>query len=321
MDRQRSSRTLLEQVRTVLRTNGYSRRTEKSYCYWVRAYVGYHGRRHPRELGNTEVRDFLEFLAIQRQVAPATQAQALNAIAFLYRRVLEKPLGCLGEFKRPNRARHLPVVLSRDEVRRVLALIPDEQRLPARLMYGSGLRVTECCRLRVKDIDLRRLSLTVRDGKGHKDRVTLLPECITAELRARIELIRRRLLCLEQSKRIPVTLPYALARKYPGAAVTLSWQWIFPASRPCIDESGSVVLHHLHATAVQRVVRAAMRAADLPRPGSCHTFRHSFATHLLESGTDIRTLQELLGHKSVETTQIYTHVLGRHFAGALSPLD
>ncbi len=190
----------------------------------------------------------------------------------------------------------------------------------ASLMYGSGLRVTEVCRLRVQDLDFSRAAITVRSGKGDKDRITLLPETLREELEARIDVARRSLQGTPVERRVPVTLPYALARKYPNAGTTLAWQWLFPASRPCMDEGGHVVRHHLHPSAVQRAVSAAMRRAGVVRRGSCHTLRHSFATNLLAGGTDIRTVQELLGHRSVETTQIYTHVLGSRFAGVRSPL-
>jgi len=319
MESERKPR-LMEQVRRVLRVKHYSIRTEKSYCYWIRYFIRYSGMRHPAEMGAAEVRTFLEHLAVERDVAAATQNQALNALVFLYHKVLDQPLGDIGEVTRARRARRLPVVLTHEEVTRVLAGMTSSMWLPAALMYGSGLRVTEVCRLRVRDIDFERESITVRSGKGNKDRVTLLPAPLLQPLRERIQRVRRELQGQPGGGRIPVTLPHALARKYPRAGTTLAWQWLFPASRPCRDERGCAVLHHLHPSAVQKAVGTAMRTANLVRPGSCHTLRHSFAAQLLQQGTDIRTVQELMGHKSVETTQIYTHVLGREFAGVRSPL-
>jgi len=311
---------LMDRVRRTLRTRHYSVRTEKTYCYWIRFFIRFNGVRHPSDMGAPEVRAFLEHLAVDRGVAAATQNQALNAIVFLYAKVLERPLGDIGKVTRACRPQRLPVVLTREEVLRVLEHLPGQARLIASLMYGAGLRVTEACRLRVQDIDFGREAITVRSGKGDKDRVTLLPSSLAAPLEARIEAIRRGLQGRPVAGRVPVTLPYALSRKYPNAGTSLGWQWLFPAARPCLDGDGRAVFHHIHTSAVQRAVKGAMRAAGLSRPGSCHTLRHSFATHLLASGADIRTVQELMGHKSVETTQIYTHVLGRHFAGVRSPL-
>jgi len=319
MDKVRKPR-LMDQVKRVLRVKHYSIRTEKTYCYWIRYFIRYSGMRHPAGMGAAEVREFLEHLAVERNVAAATQNQALNALVFLYRKVLDQPLGDIGEVMRARRSRRLPVVLTHEEVTRVLAQMAMSMWLPAALMYGSGLRVTEVCRLRVRDIDFDRGSITVRSGKGNKDRVTLLPAALEQPLRERIDGIRREMQGRPGPDRVPVTLPHALARKYPNAGVSLAWQWLFPASRPCCDARNRAVMHHLHPSAVQKAVRAAMNAANLVRPGTCHTLRHSFATQLLVQGTDIRTVQELLGHKSVETTQIYTHVLGSEFAGVRSPL-
>ncbi|WP_280951215.1 integron integrase [Salinicola aestuarinus] len=271
--------------------------------------------------GGPEVKAFLEHLAIQRQVvAAATQNQALNALVFLYRHVIEQPLGDIGDFSHAKQARRLPVVLSHEQVISVLNQLSGPMRLMATLMYGSGLRVLETCRLRVRDIDFERQIITVRAGKGDKDRTTLLPALCTPYLQHQIDLANQRLDQRLSRGSVPVTLPNALDRKYPNAGISLGWQWLFPASRPCFDEGGKVVLHHIHTSAVQKAVKQAMRAASLPRPGSCHALRHSFATQLLSQGTDIRTVHELLGHKSVETTQIYTHVLGKGFAGVRSPL-
>lgn len=310
----------MERVRATLRVKRYSIRTEKTYCYWIRFYIKFHGLRHPDSMGAPEVNAFLEYLAVERRVAAATQNQALNAIVFLYRHVLEQPLGDIGEVTRAKRPHRLPVVLSHTEVMRVLDQLTGPMHLTASLMYGAGLRVTEACRLRVGDIDFERQTITVRSGKGDKDRVTLLPPSCVELVRERILLARRSIQSHTENRRVPASLPHALGRKYPNAGISLAWQWLFPASRPCFDNVGNVVWHHIHTSAVQKAVKIAMRAAKLPRLGSCHTLRHSFATQLLSQGTDIRTVQELMGHKSVETTQIYTHVLGNNFAGVRSPL-
>lgn len=311
---------LMDRVKATMPVRRYSPRTEKTYCYWSRYLIRFHGIRHPASMGASEVHAFLEHLAIERQVAAATQNQALNALVFLYRHVLEQPLGDIGEFPRARRPRRLPVVLSHKDVVRVLSHLSGPMHLMATLMYGSGLRLLETCRLRVRDIGLERQIITVRAGKGNKDRTTLLPASCIPALQQQISIAQQQLDYRLRHGNVPVTLPHALDRKYPNAGVSLAWQWLFPASRPCCDMDGKVVLHHIHPSAVQRAVKQAMKAVGLPRPGSCHTLRHSFATQLLSQGTDIRTVQELLGHKSVETTQIYTHVLGKGFAGVRSPL-
>ncbi|WP_201745154.1 integron integrase [Aidingimonas lacisalsi] len=310
----------MDRVKATMRVKRYSPRTMKTYCYWIRYFIRFHGVRHPADMGGPEVKAFLEHLAVQRHVAAATQNQALNALVFLYRHVLDQPLGDIGEFSHAKRPRRLPVVLSHDEVIRVLDQLSGSMHVMASLMYGSGLRVLETCRLRVRDIDFERQIITVRAGKGDKDRTTLLPATCIPALQHQIAIAEQQLDYRLHHGQVPVTLPHALDRKYPNAGISSAWQWLFPASRPSFDETGKVVLHHIHPSAVQKAVRQAMRAASLPRPGSCHTLRHSFATQLLSQGTDIRTVQELLGHKSVETTQIYTHVLGKGFAGVRSPL-
>ncbi|WP_369691732.1 integron integrase, partial [Halomonas caseinilytica] len=311
---------LMDRVKATMRVKRYSPRTEKTYCYWIRFFIRFHGVRHPASMGESEVHAFLEHLAIQRHVAAATQNQALNALVFLYRHVLDQPLGDIGDFSRAKRPRRLPIVLSHDEVMRVLDNLSGPMHLMATLMYGSGLRVLETCRLRVRDIDFDRRVITVRAGKGDKDRTTLLPSSCAPALQQQINTSRDQLGYRLKQASVPVSLPHALNRKYPTAGLSLSWQWLFPASRPCFNDEGDVVLHHIHPSAVQKAVKRAMRAASLQRPGSCHALRHSFATQLLSQGTDIRTVQELLGHKSVETTQIYTHVLGSEFAGVRGPL-
>lgn len=321
MSMQVGSPRLMDRVKTTLRVKRYSPRTEKTYCYWIRYFIRFNGIRHPASMGATEVKSFLEHLAVERQVAAATQNQALNALVFLYRHVLEQPLGEIGNFSRAKRPRRLPVVLSHEETMRVLGHLTGNTHLMASHMYGSGLRLIEACRLRVKDVNFSRQTITVRAGKGNKDRTTLLPSSCITPLQNQIADAKQRLEYRLHHGKVPVTLPDALDRKYPNAGMSLAWQWLFPASRPCCDINGKVVLHHVHPSAVQRAVKKAMRQASLSQPGSCHTFRHSFATQLISQGTDIRTVQELLGHKSVETTQIYTHVIGKEFVGIRSPLS
>jgi integron integrase len=289
---------------------------------WVRRYVLFHGKRHPTDLGATEVVAFLTHLAVQRRVAAATQNQALNALVFLYRHVLDTPLGNLEGVVRAKKPRRLPVVFTREEVRRVLRHLQGRHRLVAGLLYGSGLRLLEALRLRVRDVDFGACHLVVRDGKGGKDRVAILPERLIPALRRQLSASR-----VLHSQDLAegsgaVWLPDALARKYPNAPRDWRWQYVFPAERRALDPgSGVERRHHLGETAVQRAVAAAIRAAGIPKQGSCHSLRHSFATHLLESGYDIRTVQELLGHADVRTTMIYTHVLNRGGTSVRSPLD
>ncbi|HET7922186.1 MAG TPA: integron integrase [Gammaproteobacteria bacterium] len=312
---------LLDQVRAALRTRQYSRRTEKSYCYWVRFFIRFHDLRHPRELGPEQVRAFLTWLAMERQVAAATQNQALNALVFLYGKVLEHPLGDIGGVVRAKRPKRLPVILTHDEARAIIRALGMPHRLIVSLLYGAGLRLTEAARLRVKDIDFASQTITVRDGKGGKDRVTLLPASLNGALRERIETVRESFIKLPNVQRSPVSLPFALRRKYPGADTSLAWQWLFPSGSLCEDDDNRVVRHHLHISGIQRAVKIAVRAAGIEKPAGCHSFRHAFATRLLQGGTDIRTVQELLGHADVRTTQIYTHVLGQRYAGVRSPVD
>jgi len=315
---------LLDGVRAACRVRHYSRRTERAYAQWVKRFVLFHGKRHPRELGSAEVSEFLSHLALSARVSASTQNQALAALVFLYRHVLDPPAPelALDDLVRARRPARLPVVLTRDEVGALLAELDGDARLVAALLYGAGLRLLEALRLRAKDLDLARGEIVVRDGKGRKDRVTMLPRSLAAELGA--QLARARALHARDlaSGAGDVALPDALARKYPGAAREWGWQWLFPASRRYRDpESGGERRHHLHETVVQRAVKRAVRAAGIAKPASCHTLRHSFATHLLEAGYDIRTVQELLGHSSVATTMVYTHVLNRGARGVRSPLD
>lgn len=311
---------LRDQFRAVIRVNRYSIRTEKSYWYWIRYFIRYHGMRHPRDMGPQEVNDFLTWLAVQRNVAAATQAQALNALVFLYAKVLDKPLGEIGSVIRSKKPRRLPVVLSHEEAMRTISRLEAPYRLLASLMYGAGLRVTEACRLRVKDLDFDQQVITVRDGKGAKDRTTLLPAPLTAELKTHVNGIRRAWKEKDQDLQKPASLPFALSRKYPKAGSSIAWQWLFPSRALCLDDLGNTVRHHIHVSSVQKAVKRAVEDAEIGKPAGCHTFRHTFATELLKRGNDIRTVQDLLGHADLRTTQVYTHVLGQGFAGVRSPL-
>jgi integron integrase len=313
---------LLDQVHEALRVRHYSIRTEDAYVLWIRKFILFQGKRHPLKMGEREVGEFLTYLAVERDVAAATQNQALCALLFLYRTVLDRPLEWMGEVVRAKRPARLPVVLSRDEVRAVLDQLRGVKGLMAGLLYGSGLRLMECLRLRVKDVDFGQNRLIVREGKGQKDRVTVLPATLHEPLRRQIDEVRaiHRQDLAEGFGR--VHLPHALAIKYPNADRELGWQYLFPAPRRSVDpRSGTMQRHHLAETALQKDVRAAVRRAGVVKPASCHTFRHSFATHLLEAGSDIRTVQEMLGHKDVSTTMIYTHVVNQGALGVRSPID
>jgi integron integrase len=311
-----------DRARAAMRLRHFSRRTETAYLHWMRRYFEFHGRRDPKELGADHVTAFLSHLAEDRRVAASTQNQALAALIFLYREVLGINLPWLDGLVRANRPQHLPVVLTRDEVKRVIAEMTGVPRLMATLLYGAGLRLLECCQLRVKDVDFARNQLFVRQGKGGKDRATMLPVAAKVALVAQIEYARKQHERDVVSGAGWVELPFALARKYPNAGREWAWQWVFPATRIYVErETGQRRRHHLHETVIQDAVRRAVRAAGIAKKASCHTFRHSFATHLLESGHDIRTVQELLGHKDVSTTMIYTHVLNRGPAGVKSPAD
>jgi integron integrase len=313
---------LLDRVRERLRLLHRSPRTEQAYAQWIRRFILFHGKRHPAELGREEVLAFLTSLAVESRVAASTQNQALNALVFLYREVLSLELGDLTGMARARTARNLPVVLTRSEVRVLLAQLRGVEWLVAALLYGAGLRLLEALTLRVKDVDFERRELRLRRAKGDKDRVAPLPNAVFRPLREHLVAVRAlhaRDLAVGFGA---VALPAALERKYPNAGREWPWQWVFPATRRYFDPAAITERrHHLHETVVQRAVKQACAAAGLAKQASCHTLRHSFATHLLESGTDIRTLQELLGHASVSTTMIYTHVLNRGAAGVRSPLD
>ena len=311
---------LRDQVHAVIRVNHYSIRTEKTYWYWIRYFIRFQQMKHPRDMGPREVNEFLTWLAVHRNVAAATQAQALNALVFLYDKVLDKPLGEIGEVIRSKKPRKLPVVLTHEEAMQIIDRLGKTDRLIASLLYGSGLRVTEACRLRIKDLDFQQQVLTVRDGKGAKDRTTLLPTTLLGPLHDHVDAIRKAWRRRDEEFLHPVSLPFALARKYPNAGKSLEWQWMFPSPTLSTDNLGNVARHHRHISSVQRAVRAAAQEAGIGKRAGCHTFRHTFATELLKRGTDIHTVQDLLGHADLRTTQIYTHVLGQGFAGVRSPL-
>jgi integron integrase len=314
---------LLDRVRAALRARHYSRRTEEAYVGWIKRYIFFfHAQRHPAEMGAEEITRFLSSLAVDGRVAASTQNQALSALLFLYRDVLEVDLPWLDGIVRAKRPHRLPIVLTRDEVRAVLQRLEGVPRLMACLLYGAGLRVLECCRLRVQDVDFAANQLVVRSGKGDKDRVTMLPAAVKPDLARHLEGVRRQHQLDLQHGAGWVELPDALARKYPNAGREWAWQWVFPATRMYRDRvTGQVRRHHLHESVLQRAVKAAVRQAGIAKHGSPHTLRHSFATHLLEDGHDIRTVQELLGHRDVSTTMIYTHVLNRGPAAVRSPAD
>lgn len=312
---------LLAKMREVLRTQHYALATERSYIYWIRGFVRFHGGQHPREMGPEHISTFLTYLATRRRVSPKTQNQALCAIVFLYTKVLGRAPGEIGEFARAKDRPRVPVVLSRDEVARLLSGLEGLSRLGGLLMYGGGLRLMETLRLRVKDVDFDRAELVVRAGKGNKDRRTVLPD-EAVELLGRAIARARRLFELDLANDVAdVELPYALARKYPNAGRELGWRFVFsaPTLSTC-PRTGAWRRHHVHQTRLQRAVRKARIAAGIHKPATCHTLRHSFATHLIEDGYDIRTVQELLGHADVSTTMIYTHVLNKGGLGVRSPL-
>jgi integron integrase len=313
---------LLDHVRAELRVRHASPRTEESYVQWIRRFIVFHGKRHPSELGSVEITAFLNHLAVQGCVAAATQNQALNALVFLYRRVLCVEAPRLEGLVRAKQPRRLPVVLTPEEVRALLRRLDGPSLLVASLLYGSGLRLLEALTLRVKDLDFGAGEIRVRDGKGRKDRVVPLPHSIAEPLRDHLERVRELHARDCELGFGEVGLPGALARKYPSASREWGWQWVFPATTRYVDpEAGVERRHHLHETAVQRAVARAVRRAGIAKHASSHTLRHSFATHLLLTGYDIRTVQELLGHRDVKTTMIYTHVLNKAGLGVRSPLD
>jgi len=313
---------LTDQVRDALRRKHYSYRTEKTYLHWIRRFIYFHDKGHPRDMAEPQIAKFLTHLAVERRVSASTQNQALNAILFLYKQVIGREIGLIQGVVRAKRGERLPVVLTREEVNAVLARLTGRDWLMACLMYGAGLRVTECLRLRVKDLDFGMNQIVVRDGKGQKDRVTPLPTTVVTALKQQIDEVRR----VREGDLADgfgeVSLPFALDRKYPNAARELPWWYVFPSTQRSRDPySDRIKRHHIDGSVIQRAVNQAIRSAAIPKPAACHSFRHSFATHLLAGGQDIRTIQELLGHSDVSTTMIYTHVLGRGAQGVPSPLD
>jgi len=312
----------LDHVREVIRINHFSYSTEKTYIGWIYRFIIFHNKRHPEEMGGKEIAEFLTYLAVERKVSASTQNQALNALVFLHKKVLKIPLDDF-DFKHARIGKRLPVVFSHDEAQNVLSNLHGEFHLMASLLYGSGLRLTECLKLRIKDIDLNLNEIIVREGKGDNDRRTILPRLLIPQLKRQIEKAKIK---LEENMLLKeftgASIPEALERKYPNAPKELAWQYIFPSRKPAIDpRSGKLKQHYRHESFLQKAVKNAIRKSQITKNASCHTFRHSFATHLLEDGYDIRTVQELLGHKDVRTTMIYTHVLNRNKFNVRSPLD
>jgi len=313
---------LLDRLHEAMRARHYSRRTEEAYALWIKRFCFFHRLRHPAEMAEPEINAFLTHLALKEKVSASTQNQALSALLFLYRHVIGRELGDLGNVIRARKPMRLPVVMTRDEVKSVLSGLSGDKRLMASLMYGAGLRLMECLCLRVQDIDFARNEILIRDGKGAKDRITMLPETLELPLREhlkRVKAIHDRDLAESWGR---VQMPGALDRKYPNAPADWRWQWVFPQeNRWKNTKTGEEGRHHVDESLVQRAVRDAVVKAKLTKRASCHTFRHSFATHLLEGGYDIRTVQELLGHSDIKTTMIYTHVLHRGPSGVRSPID
>jgi len=313
---------LLDQVSDAIRVKHYSSRTEKTYKDWITRYILFHNKRHPKDMGAEEIQAFITYLATQRQLSASTQNQALSAIIFLYRHVLQIDIALPSDVFRAEKSETLPVVLTHQEAMSVINKMTSVTQLMAKILYGSGLRLTECLRLRVKDIDFGNHQIIVRDGKGEKDRATMLPDALIADLQMHLKTVR---VIHQQDLKAgygEVYLPYALARKYPNAAKEWMWQYIFPASARSVDpDTKKIRRHHSDPSVLQKAVRQAARIVGIDKPVSPHTFRHSFATQLLQSGYDIRTIQELLGHKDVKTTMIYTHVLQRGGLAVKSPLD
>ena len=313
---------LLDVVRTRIRAKHYSLRTEEQYVDWIRRFILFSDKRHPADMSAPEVARYLTHLAVERRVSASTQNQALAAILFLYRHVLEIDLPWLENVVRARAPQHLPVVLTRREVHALVAQLEGVFGLVGQLLYGSGLRLMEGLRLRVKDVDFEYSQIVVRDGKGQKDRVTILPEGVTGALHTHLKDVRAQHLHALQHGYGGVELPYALAQKYPHAHLGWSWQYVFPAAKPSVDpRSGTLRRHHIHERSMQRAVRVAARRIGIGKPVGPHTLRHCFATHLLERGYDIRTVQELMGHSDARTTQIYTHVMKKGAGAVKSPLD
>ena len=312
---------LLDMVRNELRVKHYSRKTEESYVSWIRQFIIFNNKIHPEKLGGEEIKNFLNYLAVSRHVSSSTQNQALNGVLYLYKNILKKDIGWINDIKYAQRKKHLPVVLTKDEVYRIFAYLEGVTLLISKLLYGGGLRLNECLKLRVQDMDLEYRTITIRDGKGEKDRITILPDKLITELNIHIKKVRNLYDSDKRKGNIEVPLPYALNKKYPNAGKEFNWQYMFPARSLVYmkDEKKSYRMH-LHESTFQKLFRTAVKKAEVSKQATPHTLRHSFATHLLQAGYDIRTVQELLGHHSVKTTMIYTHVLNRGI-GVRSPLD
>jgi len=317
-----AEKKILDLVRESIRLKHYSIRTEEAYVNWIKRYILFHNKEHPADLSEGHIRKFLSHLALKQKVAASTQNQALNAIVYLYKNILKIELGDLGSIERAKRSRSIPVVFSPPEVKNVLSNMSGVNKLMASLLYGTGMRLMECVRLRIKDVDFSNNQILVRDGKGNKDRVTILPEKLKEILKIQIKRVK----LTHQQDLLEgfgtVHLPNALAKKYPSAGKSIGWQYLFPAPKRSKDpRSDKTHRHHIHESVLQKAVSTAIKKTKIEKPASCHTFRHSFATHLLENGYDIRTVQELLGHANVKTTMIYTHVLNKGGMAVKSPLD
>lgn len=322
MNQNKPKQKLLDQVRSLLRTKHYSYATEKHYVAWIRRFILHFGKRHPLELGPSAIGEYLSYLAIQRDVSPSTQNQALNALVFLYREVLNIDISEISGIEWAKRRERIPVVFTREEVVQVLSILNHTQRMIASLLYGSGLRLKECLRLRIKDFDFERKQIAIWDSKSNRDRLVMLPEALVTPLSEQLDHSRA---VHERDRRedVPgVALPGALERKYPNAGKTFRWFWMFPSIKLSTDpRSGVTRRHHIHDSIMQGSLSTALERCRINKHASCHTFRHSFATHLLESGADIRTIQTLLGHKDLKTTMIYTHVAQRGHTATESPLQ
>ncbi|NWF88751.1 MAG: integron integrase [Ignavibacteriaceae bacterium] len=312
---------LLDQVRLTMRAAHYSKSTEESYANWIKRFIFFHNKCHPKEMGAEEIKAFISSLAVDQHVSASTQNQALQAILYLYKNILKKEIGWINDIKRAARIKHLPVVFSKKEVIKIFDYLSGTSKLIIALLYGGGLRLTEALKLRIKDIDFDYQQILVRDGKGEKDRHTVLPASIIPELKQHLNRVYLQHKADLKKGKGETILPYALKKKYPNAGKEFGWQYAFPADKFIKDkETGLITRWHIHESTIQRAVKEAIKKAGILKPGSPHTFRHSFATHLLENGNDIRTIQELLGHQSVKTTMVYTHVLNRGL-GVKSPLD
>jgi integron integrase len=312
---------LLDRVRIELRTNHYSSKTEKNYISWIKRFILFNNKTHPEKLGKEEIQKFINYIAIEKYVSSSTQNQALQAILFLYKKVLKKEVGWLDEIKRVKKIKHLPVVFSRDEVASIIKNLEGVPRFVVSLLYGTGMRLAECLRLRIKDIDFGMNQIIIRDGKGEKDRITVLPAKLVSDLRVHIDKVKKLHLVDLKAGAGRTILPYALKEKYPNADKEPGWQYLFPSKIFVLDKHSKMKYRfHLHESVIQKKVKESIRKCGIDKQGTPHAFRHSFATHILDSGYDIRTLQDLMGHKSIKTTMIYTHIL-KSVLGVRSPLD